>query len=81
MTFPLSVDSIPLGLGQLVNVRRDTVMLSRANQMLGEITLGNIPIDAQLAEGLYAARVRTIRFWLDREVRVAQLVGPFVGRV
>lgn len=81
MTLPFSVDSIPLGLGQLVNVRRDTVMFSSANEMLGKITLGNIPVDAQLAESLNAARVRLIRFWLDREVRVAQLFGPFVGRV
>lgn len=81
MTLPFSVDRLPFGLGQLVNVRRDTVMLPRANQVLGEVALGNIPVDAQLPEGLHAARVRSIRFWLDREVRVAQLVGPFVGRV
>lgn len=54
-------------------------MFARANEMLGEIATGDIPISAKLVEGFHVAVFWNIGFGDDGEVRVAEFVGPFVG--
>lgn len=54
-------------------------MFACANEMLGEVATGDIPIRAKLLEGFHVAVFWNVRFGYDGEVRVAEFVGPFVG--
>lgn len=44
MTLPFAVGGVPLGLGQLVDIGRDSVVFPSADKMLGEIALRKVPV-------------------------------------
>ena len=78
VALPFEIDRVPLGLGQLVDVGRDTIMLPSADKVLGEIALSEVPVSPQLAERFDGVVVRRIRCRLDGEIGMSQFVGPLI---
>lgn len=78
VALPFAIDGVPFGLGQLVNVGRDTIMFPGSDEMLGEIALGKVPIRPQLTESLHGTHVGHVRSRLDGEICMPQHGRPLV---
>jgi len=78
VALPFAVGGIPFGLGQLVDIGRDTVVFPSADKMLGKIALRKVPVIQQLAKGIHGAGIRHVRSWVDGEIRMSQLVCPLI---
>lgn len=77
---PLAVDGLPFLAGELVDAGGHAVVLAGAHEVLGKVAARDIPVRTQLVETVDIAGRGHIGLRLDGEVRMPQLVGPFVVR-
>jgi len=78
LTSPFIIDTLPFLPGKLVDVGGDAVVFASAHKVLGKVAARNIPVRTQLVEMIDIAHHGLVGLGLDREIRMAQLVGPFI---
>lgn len=71
VALPFLVCGVPLGLCQLVDIGRDTIVFPGSDKVLGEIALREVPVIPQLTERIHGAGVRHVRSWVDGEIRMS----------
>ena len=78
---PLCVNLGPFLLGELVGFAGSAIVLAGAYELLHEVAPSLVPIGAKLLARGQIEGVRHVGFWVDVEVGMPELVGPFVVRV
>lgn len=75
---PFILNGFPFLLGELVDHRGFSVVLPRANEMLGIVGARQVPVIPKLAECSRVRSLGDIWLWVNGEVGVSKFGRPFI---